>query len=156
MRFVSTEPNTGCWLWTGVTNGRYGVFGVGYLRDKSRKKAYAHRLSYEWFVGAVPAGLFVMHKCDVPLCVNPDHMMVGTGQDNAADMARKGRGVQSRSLGLPYGVNLYGFITVPRPYRARVTFRGKGDSLGMYKTPEEAGAAAVAFKEQCYREGAPK
>ena len=75
-----------CWLWTGArTSDGYGVMGVG------RKQFRAHRLSYQEFKGEIPLGMQVCHSCDVPLCVNPDHLFVGTPQQNTDDMIAKGR-----------------------------------------------------------------
>jgi len=77
---------TGCWLWLGH------LHGSGYPRLKINKKnKSAHRYSYEAFVGPIPDGLLVCHKCDVPSCVNPAHLFVGTHKDNARDMMQKGR-----------------------------------------------------------------
>lgn len=79
---IIPDPNSGCWLWDGYVNrGGYGRFGEG----------YAHRYSYEKLVGVIPPGLFVLHKCDVPSCVNPNHLWLGTQADNLADMRNKGR-----------------------------------------------------------------
>ena len=85
----SVEKTTSCWLWRGNKSGRgYGnlwVAGVYIL---------AHRLSYELHSGPIPHGLLVLHDCpdgDNPLCVNPDHLWIGTQQDNVHDMFRKQR-----------------------------------------------------------------
>ena len=77
-----------CWEWTA---GRY-VSGYGTFRHKN-KSYYAHRMSYEFVIGPIPQGKHVLHKCDNPPCVNPDHLFIGTPLDNARDRAAKGRQV---------------------------------------------------------------
>jgi hypothetical protein len=72
-------------LWTGSTGAGYGKFGI------KKRNLSAHRLSYRYFVGPIPEGLFVLHSCDTPLCVNPAHLRVGTAQDNVDDMMARGR-----------------------------------------------------------------
>lgn len=84
---VSPEPNTGCHLWVGKSHTRgYPVLGVG----KSRT-ALGHRIAYEHFKGPIPEGAHVLHTCDVPSCVNPDHLWLGDPRANSDDKIRKGR-----------------------------------------------------------------
>lgn len=89
MRWCSIDEATGCWLWTGSTWRGYGRLTVG--TRPVRKTIAAHRYSYAAFVGPIPAGMEVCHKCDVRPCVNPAHLFVGTKQDNIDDRERKGR-----------------------------------------------------------------
>lgn len=76
----------GCWIFTGTvtTAGGYGQIYAGRTR-------LAHRVSYELFCGEIPKGLDVMHRCDVPPCINPDHLFLGTRAVNMADMVAKNR-----------------------------------------------------------------
>lgn len=78
------EPNTGCWLWEGPGKV-YGDMRVDYTYVP------AHRFSYETFVGSIPEGMMACHKCDTPMCVNPEHLFLGTNLDNMTDAIRKGR-----------------------------------------------------------------
>lgn len=78
----------GCWHWRGRINN------LGYGDIYHNKKHYkAHRLFWELHKDEIPEGIFVLHKCDVRDCVNPDHLFLGTQQDNVADMIAKGRKV---------------------------------------------------------------
>lgn len=76
-QFVFTEPNTGCWLWGGVLGGE----GYGYFWRRGRK-VIAHRVSHERFIGPIPRGLAVDHKCRVRCCVNPLHLEAVSDKEN--------------------------------------------------------------------------
>ena len=78
----------GCWRWKGAkTVDGYGTFGGGGLPFTAR----AHRVSWELFVGPIPEGAHVLHRCDNPGCVNPEHLWLGTAKDNSDDKYAKGR-----------------------------------------------------------------
>lgn len=83
---MSMESVSGCIVWLG---SEYD-FGHGQLRIDGKLQR-AHRLAWEDVNGPVPDGLCVLHKCDVPQCINPEHLFLGTKKDNSIDMARKGR-----------------------------------------------------------------
>ena len=75
----------GCWVWVGSKRAGYG------LMSKGNKTVSAHRVSYEAYNGEIPKGLVVRHKCDNPSCINPDHLELGTQQQNVADRENRGR-----------------------------------------------------------------
>jgi len=85
-----TVPECGCWLWEAACNNQgYGVFQTGTL--KASKLELAHRMAWRIYKGNIPEGSKVLHICDTPLCVNPNHLFLGTIQDNARDMVKKKR-----------------------------------------------------------------
>lgn len=88
-RFWSKVDKSGdCWEWTASRiNTGYGRFVL------SGKIQMAHRVSYELMVGPIPKGKCVLHHCDNPPCVRPDHLWVGSRSDNMLDMYKKGRRV---------------------------------------------------------------
>jgi hypothetical protein len=87
------NEGSGCLEWLGCKDGGgYGMFA----HNGSTQRA--HRVSYEFHVGPIPAGLCICHRCDNRVCINPDHLFLGTLSDNVADMDAKGRRV------MPIGV----------------------------------------------------
>ncbi len=74
-----------CWGWSGTTNKGYGRINVG------GNMVLAHRVAWELTSGLIPPGMCVLHSCDNPPCVNPNHLFLGTHADNMRDMRAKGR-----------------------------------------------------------------
>ena len=90
--WAQVEKTLTCWLWKGHTNGKkgYGKFYAGGGRRHGRN-IYAHRFAWILFNGPIPDGILVLHQCDNPLSVRPDHLFLGTHKVNSQDMAAKGR-----------------------------------------------------------------
>lgn len=89
-RFLAKVKKTdSCWLWTASSNGHgYGQFAVS---RRLGKPLAAHRVSFVIHVGPIPKGMFVLHRCDIPACVNPQHLFLGNQKDNMQDRIAKGR-----------------------------------------------------------------
>jgi hypothetical protein len=108
----NVQKGSGCWEWTGGTRQGYGRFRIG------RKKITAHRYAYLAYHGALSG--VVRHKCDNRLCVNPDHLEVGTLADNVADMDARGR--RSVGEGMPHAklvqADIIRIRADSRPHRA--------------------------------------
>lgn len=87
MRFWAKVKKTeSCWMWIGAQT----KLGYGTVRHLGKQRR-PHRISYEMHYGAIPLGLCVCHKCDVPLCVRPGHLWLGTIDENNKDKAKKNR-----------------------------------------------------------------
>lgn len=87
-------PKTGCWLWTASTfRDGYGKFWV------DGKYVGAHRYAYELHKGPILDGLYVLHRCDVSSCIRPDHLFLGTNQDNVDDRNEKDRQAKGSAHG---------------------------------------------------------
>lgn len=88
--FIERIPESGCWIWM----GQCWDSGYGYLRKRLNgkiKTISAHRYMYEFYKGPFDKSLDVLHRCDNPSCVNPDHLFLGTHSDNMRDMIQKNR-----------------------------------------------------------------
>jgi hypothetical protein len=79
------KKEDGCWLWTGSKRAGYGRFRMG------EKCIDAHRVSWSFINGEIPKGKVIMHKCDIPACVNPTHLQIGTQIENIKDCISKKR-----------------------------------------------------------------
>jgi hypothetical protein len=91
--WLRVEKSEGCWPWTGrrKQDDQYGMVYLPGGTKTKHKLASAHRVSWELHNGPIPPGLHVLHRCDNPPCVRPDHLFLGTNADNLADRNAKGR-----------------------------------------------------------------
>lgn len=90
----------GCWVWTaGLNKDSYGKFWSGlYSKNGSPISELAHRWAFMEFKGPLQKGNYVLHSCDVPPCVNPDHLFQGTQRINVKDCVEKNRHPQTRKI----------------------------------------------------------
>lgn len=100
------DPNSGCWLWT---EALFSENGYGAFYRKRREKIGAHRFAWILANGPIPDGMEVCHKCDVPSCVNPAHLFLGSAFDNAADKVAKDR----QSKGSRHGMAILTELNIP-------------------------------------------
>lgn len=95
---VGCKTESGCILWNGqFSEGGYGV--ISYKTGRTGNSVRANRVAYELMVGPIQDGLFVLHRCDNPPCINPTHLFLGTVADNSKDMVVKGRSARGERHG---------------------------------------------------------
>lgn len=88
---VSVLPS-GCLIWLGHADAE--GYGIAFMtREDGGKNRRVHRLTYEDRFGAIPPGMMVCHRCDIPSCINPDHLFLGSADENSRDKVRKGRAI---------------------------------------------------------------
>ena len=118
-------PESGCWLWLGTLSekgyGTKNIFG---------KIMRAHRLSYMVHKGDIPDDLIVRHTCDIPCCINPEHLIVGTNADNNQDRMNRGRGASGEKVGTSKLTD----DVVAEIFLAEGTYRDIADRYGINNT----------------------
>ena len=93
-RIDTIDPDV-CWEWRKSDRARFGYGRLRMFEDgRQVGRPMAHRVSWELFRGPIPDGMYVLHRCDNPPCVNPDHLFLGTKGDNNRDTFRKGRNLR--------------------------------------------------------------
>lgn len=124
------EPNTGCWIWSGSLTA---CGGYGQISVNGRPKR-AHRVTYELYKGAIKNDLLVCHHCDNPACVNPDHLFLGTYQQNTNDMVKKGRTKTNPRFGSHNGnskLNESVVIEIRRIARSGISYKTIGEMFSI-------------------------
>ena len=135
-----------CHLWTAGTSGNgYGAF------KRDGRAQPAHRVAYDQMIGPIPTGMHVCHRCDVPLCVNPVHLFLGTDADNVADKVskvRQARGAKHRATSgrpktSPHASQYRGVCwdKAKQKWQAQVTVAGRLLRLGYFVDEYEAACA---------------
>ena len=124
---VKRGDATACWLWTGGTIKGYGQFHP--RRDAGKNvTVYAHRFAWTITFGPIPDNQCVCHRCDIPLCVNPNHLFLGTQAVNLEDARRKGRLVDGQHL---IKVSDGAMQDIRRRYQPRVNGRRLAEEHGV-------------------------
>ncbi len=140
-----------CWVWTGC---RFGETGYGAFCPRGTAPRGAHRVSWELAHGTpIPEGMWVLHECDNPICVRPDHLKLGTAKDNSEDMVQKRRHLRN-------GIHPRGKLDPKMVQAIRLVHAGmlvSGAELGrMFGIPEDQVHDIVTGKTWKYLpEGSP-
>lgn len=143
LRLASPEPTSGCWIWTGsyATGQEYGIAVTTVGGRKVRSNA--SRVAFRLLVGE-PGQLNVCHRCDNPACVNPDHLFLGTQDDNIKDAAKKGRTARGES----HPNAIYSDAEV---VRMRLAMRAGATRKDLVQTFGVSPATARRLRRQSYR-----
>lgn len=108
----------GCWYWLGYTNNRgYGLISA------NGKPNLTHRVNYELLKGKIPTGMLACHHCDNPMCINPDHIFIGTTHDNMQDKVRKGRSSNNLGYNNPNAIVTANQVLEIRSLKATKTYK---------------------------------
>lgn len=135
-RQIRMSPS-GCWLWLGYTTNGYGRISF------RGKRVYLHRLVYQTTEGPIPTGLFVDHRCGIPVCVNPEHLRTVTPKQNVEHLTHL---VATNTSGVRGVV----WDKVNRKWQAQIQHRGRNYKLGRFETLDDAAAAARAARARMF------
>lgn len=157
-RNMRVNPVSGCWEWQGCKRSGYGHTIVGSRTDGTRHTERAHRLAYMVWNGEIPRGYDVCHKCDNPACINPNHLFIGTRQDNVDDRERKGRNVIKIGEEQPRSKLTKKVVKEARWERAYrgTSFQKLADKYGVSKKTMQNAIAGVTWKCVAYFPEPPK
>lgn len=154
------HKTSGCWEWRGMrdSRNRYGLFFVA----NGMTRISAHRFSWLIAGRSIPQGLYVCHHCDNTICVNPDHLFVGTQKDNMQDCVQKGRMANRPAESYPHGERHYNArltgaaVNAIRQRYAQggVTYQDLGSIYGV--TPTNIGAIVRGQTWQAREQEAPQ
>ena len=127
--WIKVKQTNMCWEWTACLNKHgYGVFRIKY-------ESLCHRISYQIFHGKLEKNIQVLHKCDNPKCVNPDHLFTGTHIDNMKDKSIKGRARHFGRTSQYFGVY---WRNDSKKWRSYIILNKKMKHLGCHKNEIEA------------------
>lgn len=130
-RFLAyVSKSDGCWEWQGST----GKFGYGWFWFQGGPKE-SHRVSWQLHIGEIPPRMFVLHRCDNPPCVRPDHLFLGDHRANSDDMIAKGRAVHFKGSALPTAKLHEDIIPAIRRLRASgMTYQSIASAYGVCRS----------------------
>jgi hypothetical protein len=139
---VNEDDPDACWGWTGSTGSHgYGQYWAD--RGNGGRNLLVHRLSYETWIGPIPDGIQIDHRCGNKTCCNPRHLRLATNKQNGENL--RGARRDSRS-----GVRGVSWRPDKRKWRARVGHNGKEIHVGYFASPAEAEAAAIAKRLELF------
>lgn len=143
LRLGYTIATNGCWVWN------RSLHDDGYARIRHEGKEYrVSRIMWEYMTGQkIPRGMYACHKCDNPLCVNPDHIFIGTHKDNMHDAAIKGRTNRPKPEESPRAKLTWEQVRAIREELKTSTTRAVAKKYGMGKSTVHQIGANETWKE---------
>lgn len=127
--WIKAKQTNYCWEWEG------GKDNCGYGRFNHSLEVLAHRISYQLLYGRIEKEIHILHRCDNPGCINPDHLFVGTHQENMIDKMKKGRARHFGRRSQYYGVT---WRKDSKCWRSYLVINRKMKHLKNHKTELEA------------------